>query len=174
VSATRRDGAFRTRRGRCVVGDDEIRIEESIRGHLRTAWDAYNCRASVLTHVVASFLVVAVAGSAILLNRTDDPWAVAFNVVFVVYLLFAVAAVVYVRFVSDEGTERIRNDDVVTIRAVRGGGAASPPRFVVVHRVGTDTRRRVVLPTTPGGDDGETYEAARRAFREAGYEVREG
>jgi hypothetical protein len=170
VSTSHGGGSFRTRRGRCVVGDDEIRIEEGVRGHLRTAWAAYNGRASALTHVVASLLVVSVVASAVSLNRTGDPWAVAFNVVFAVYVVLVVAVAVYVRYVSDEGTERIDSDDVVEIRAARGG-TASPPRFVVVHRVRGDVRRRVVLPTTPGGDDGETYDDACRAFRAAGHDV---
>ena len=171
MSTSHGGGSFRTRRGRCVVDGDEIRIEEGVRGHLRTVWEAYNGRASALTHVVASLLVVSVVASAVLLNRTGDPWAVAFNVVFAVYGVLLVGVVVYVRYVSDEGTERIDSDDVVEIRAARGGGMASPPRFVVVHRVHGDVRRRVVLPTAPGGDDGETYDDACRAFREAGHDV---
>jgi hypothetical protein len=166
--------AFRTRRGRCVVDDEEIRLEEGLREHFRTVWAAYNGRATVLTHVVASLLVLAVVASAVFVNLIDDPWAVVFNVVFVVYVVLAVLVVVYFRFVREEGTERIPHADVVEIRAARGGGLSSPPRFVVVHHAHGDVRRRVVLPTTPAGDDRETYEDACRAFRAAGHDIVEG
>jgi hypothetical protein len=173
VSASHGDrpAAFRTRRGRCVVDDEEIRLEENLRGHFRTVWETYNRRATVFTHVVASLLLLAVAASAVFVNLADDPWADVFNVVFAFYVVLVVLVVAYFRFVREEGTERIPHADVLEIRASSGGGLSSPPRFVVVHHTHAGVQRRVVLPTTPGGDDDETYEVASRAFRAAGHDV---
>ena len=161
----------RTRGGRCVVGDDAVRLEESTREYLRNCWRAYRRRATAFTHVVVAGLLVAIAASAVLLNVQGDPWAVAFDVVFVGVLLGVACAWAFVRSRDDGDVVTIPLADVVEVYAIDATGGASRPRMVLVHRTDEGLARRYVVPLRTAEGDGVA--AATRAFRAAGVRVTE-
>lgn len=157
--------SFRTRRGRCVLTDDELRIESGLASHVRRYWEGNR---PLLAAYLAVYAALAVAAGRVLVRGDWD--ALAFGLVAV-----AAAVVAGRRF----GTRRdITRDssiplyDVEAVEAYPGEARFSPPRFVVRYwRDGGVKRRYVLMPSRTLSYADAEFEAATRLLRERGVPV---
>lgn len=156
---------FRTRRGRCVLTDDELRIESGLASHVRRYWEGNR---PLLAVYLAVYAALAVAAGRVLARGDWD--ALAFGVVAV-----AAAVVAGRRFSARRDVtrdSRIPLYDVEAVEAHAGEARFSPPRFVVRYWRGGDVKRRYVLmPSRTLSYADSEFEAATRLLRERGIPV---
>ncbi|WP_424017144.1 hypothetical protein ACOZ4N_14850 [Halorientalis pallida] len=160
--------SFRTKRGRCHLDGDTLRLESSIRGYARRLREGN--RLLFWGYVVAMLVAVGTPLWLILSGESQDLGLILGGVVLVVG---GARASNYLRgFTSDEA---IPLDDVVRVTATEGRKGLTRPRFVVHYdRDGTRKKRYVMMPSL-WLDYGEAaFERANAAFREAGVPVEDG
>jgi hypothetical protein len=156
---------FRTKRGRCVLTDDELRIESGVRLQVRRYWEGNR---ALLAGYLALYAVLVLAGLRIV-GRGD--WRVLVLGVGVVTALVIGGRVLNARrgVTSDD---RIPLHDVEAIEAVGGDDWLTRPRFVVRYWSGDGVKYRYVM--VPSGllsyGDSE-FDRAAATFREAGIPV---
>ena len=157
--------SFRTRRGRCVLTDDELRIEAGLVSHARRYWEGNRPRLAAYLAVYAALVVAA----ARVLGRGD--WdALAFGVVAVAAVVVAGRRLNARRGVT--GDDRIPLHDIEGVEAHEGEGWLSPPRLVVRYwRGGGVKRRYVLMPSRALSYSATEFETARRLLRERGIPV---
>ncbi|NHN58403.1 MULTISPECIES: hypothetical protein [Halorussus] len=157
--------SFRTRRGRCVLTDDELRIESGLASHVLRYWEGNRL---LLAAYLAVYAALTVAAGRVLARGDWD--ALAFGVVAV-----AAAVVAGRRFSARRDVtrdSRIPLYDVEAVEAYAGEARFSPPRFVVRYWRGGDVKRRYVLmPSRTLSYADAEFEAATRLLRERGVPV---
>ncbi|WP_135827003.1 hypothetical protein [Halorussus ruber] len=157
---------FRTKRGRCVLTDEEIRIEEGLVSHARRYWEGNRLLLVVYLGVYAALL----AASASILADGDswDALAVAVGAVAVVLVVGRVLN----RRRDVTGDDRIALLDVERVEAVEGDDWLTRPRLVVHYwRGGGVKHRHVMMPSGLLSYGGSEFERAKDLLRERGISV---
>jgi hypothetical protein len=151
---------FRTKRGRCVLTDDELRVESGLLLQARRYWEGN--RALLAGYLAAYGLLVAAAVR--VLDR--EGWtALAVGAGAVAALVVAGRVVNRRRGVT--GDERIPLHDVERIEVFEGDDWLTRPRFVVRYwRDGRVKRRYVMMPSGLLSYGESEFERAKRLFRE--------
>lgn len=162
-----RDAArsFRTKRGRCVLTDAELRIETGVLAQARRYWEGNK-------PLLFGYLAVyAVLGVAALEAAGGGDWrALAFGTVAVVALFVAGRRLNDRRGVTD--ADRIPLHDVERVEAVEGDDWLTRPRFVVNYwRANGVAHRYVMMPSGLLSYGPREFERAKERFREAGIPV---
>ncbi|RXK50457.1 hypothetical protein [Halorientalis pallida] len=159
--------SFRTKRGRCHLDGDTLRIESSIRGYARRLREGN--RLLFWAYVVAMLVAVGTPFSLILWAEYQDLGLVLGGVALVVVLARVGN---YLRGFT--GDEEIPLEDVARVTATEGTKGLTRPRFVVEYdRNGDHKKRYVVMPSLWLDYGEETFDRAKTAFREAGLPVEE-
>jgi len=156
---------FRTKRGRCVLTDDELRVESGLYLQARRYWEGNKV-------LLAGYLGLygALAVAAVRTLRAGDWRAVAVGALAVATLLVAGRAANRRRGVGS--ADRIPLHDVKSVAAVEGDDWLTRPRFVVRYwRGGGVKERYVMMPSGLLSYADEEFERAERAFREHGLPV---
>ncbi|WP_251343880.1 hypothetical protein [Haloplanus halophilus] len=159
--------SFRTKRGRCHLDGEALRIDSSLRGQLRRYREGSRL-------LFLSYLgLLAVAAGFVLANL------LAGDVRTLLLAGGAAAAVVGVARLSNRlrgfGTpDEIPLDAVERVTAVRGRKGLTRPRFVVTYAVDGETRKRYVMMPSLWLSYGEDeFRRATTLFADAGIPVRE-
>ncbi|WP_435179041.1 hypothetical protein [Halorussus sp. AFM4] len=157
--------SFRTRRGRCVLTDGELRVESGPVGHGRRYWEGNR---PLLAAYLALYAALAVGAGRVLARGDWD--ALAFGAVAVAAVLIAGRRFKDRRGITREN--RIPLYDVEAVEAYPGERRFSPPRLVVRYRRGGTVKRRYVLmPSRALSYADREFEAATRLLRERGVPV---
>lgn len=157
--------SFRTKRGRCVVTDDELRIERSLRLHLLRYWEGNKV---LLAVYLAAYAGLAYAAARVVRGGNWRALAVG---------ALAVVAVVAVGRVLNSrrgvtGDDSIPLHDVEAVVAVAGDDWFTRPRFVVRYWRGDGVKHRhVMMPSGLLSFGDREFERAVDLFRQAGVPV---
>jgi hypothetical protein len=157
--------SFRTKRGRCHLDDDTLRLESSLRGQLRRYreggrlffWAYVGAVSTMVGVLVGQFL----AGETRTLLLTG----------------FAISGVILLTRVTNRlrgftAAEAIPVDAIDHVTAKRGTNGLTRPRFVVVYDAGGETKRRsVMMPSLWLSYGEEEFQRAIATFLDAGVEV---
>ncbi|MFB6108798.1 MAG: hypothetical protein ABEJ82_08175 [Haloplanus sp.] len=157
--------SFRTKRGRCHLDGDALRLESSLRGQLRRYREGN--RLLFWSYLLALCFRIGSVGWSLLAGE------------YRLLLLVAVAAlaVVGVGYASNYVRGFTREDEIPVdaieyVTAVEGTTGLTRPRFVVVYDRAGRTRRRYVMMGSTWLSDGEAeFERAKETFRAAGVRV---
>lgn len=159
--------SFRTKRGRCHIEGDQLRLDSSFRGQLRRYREGSRL-------LFASYLVVlAVAvGYPVVLVATGEGETLLFWGAGIVLVLGGAAALNRWRgFTSDD---EIPIEAITHVTAERGTRGLTRPRFVVSYvRDGEPKRRYVTMPSTFLSYGEDEFELAKSLFRDAELPVEE-
>jgi len=156
---------FRTKRGRCVLTDEELRVESGLYLQARRYWEGNKV---LLGGYLGLYGALAVA--AVRTLRAGDWRAVAVGALAVTTLLVAGRAVNRRHGVGS--ADRIPLYDVESVAAVEGDDWLTRPRFVVRYwRNGGVKERYVMMPSGLLSYADEEFERAKSAFRERGIPV---
>lgn len=160
--------SFRTKRGRCHLDGDRLRLESSLWGQLRRYWEGNRLLFGaylVALGAVAGFVVTqALAGE----YRRVLLWGGG-----VVAALGVGLAVNRLRGFTRE--EEIELDRILRVRAVEGRKGLTRPRFVVAYeRDGQVRKRYVMMPSKWLSYGPGEFHRARETFEDAGIPVEEG
>jgi hypothetical protein len=160
--------SFRTKRGRCHLDGETLRLESSFRGYARRLREGN--RLLFWAYVVAMLVAVGTPLSLVLSGEYQNLWLILGGVALVVVIARTSN---YLRgFTSDEA---IPLGDVVRVTATKGSKGFTRPRFVVHYdRDGKRKKRHVMMPSLWLDYGDEAFERASAAFREAGLPVEEG
>lgn len=156
---------FRTKRGRCVLTDDELRVESGILLHAKRYWEGNR---TLLAAYIALYAVLVIA-SARVVGRGD--WdALALGAGVVAALVVGGRVLNYRRGVTSD--DRIPLHDVEAVEAVEGDDWLTRPRFVVHYWRGNGVKYRYVMMPSGLLSYGEReFDRAAELFREAGIPV---
>ncbi|UPV99690.1 hypothetical protein M0R88_14360 [Halorussus gelatinilyticus] len=156
---------FRTKRGRCVLTDDELRLESGLYLQARRYWEGNK---PLLAGYICLYGALAVA--AVRVVRAGDWRAIAVGAL-AVTVLFVVGRTVNRRR-GVGSADRIPLHDVESVAAVEGDDWLTRPRFVVRYWRGGGVKRRDVMMPSGLLSYGESeFERAKRRFRERGIPV---
>lgn len=157
--------SFRTKRGRCVLTDDELRIESGLVSHVRRYWEGNRLLLVAYLAVYAALLVASVS----IVGRGN--WdALAVGVGAVAALVVAGRVLNHRHGVTDD--DRIALHDVERIEAVEGNDWLTRPRFVVHYwRGGGVKHRHVMMPSGLLSYGDTEFERAKGLLRERGLSV---
>jgi hypothetical protein len=157
--------SFRTKRGRCVLTDDDLRIEEGLVSHVRRYWEGNRLLLVAYLVVYAALLGASVA----VLGRGN--WdALAVGVGAVAVLVVAGRVLNHRHDVTSD--DRIALHDVERVEAVEGNDWLTRPRFVVHYwRGGRMKHRHVMMPSNLLSYGGTEFERAKGLLRERGLSV---
>lgn len=159
--------SFRTKRGRCVLTDEELRIETGVLAQARRYWEGN--RLLLATYLAVYALLVVAAAEVV---RTGDWRAVGFGAIAVVALVVAGRALNRQRGVT--GDDRIPLHDIERVEAVAGDDWLTRPRFVVSYwRGNAIAHRYVMMPSGLLSYGQREFEQATELFREYGIPVEE-
>ncbi|WP_137287082.1 hypothetical protein [Halorussus salinisoli] len=157
--------SFRTKRGRCVLTDDELRVESGLLSQAKRYWEGNK-------PLLAAYLVVyaaLVAASVQVVGRGD--WTALAVGVGVVVALVVVGRAVNRRH-GVGSADRIPLHDVESVAAVEGDDWLTRPRFVVRYWRGGEVQRRYVMMPSGLLSYGESeFEEAKAVFRDRGISV---
>jgi len=159
--------SFRTKRGRCHLDGDTLRLESSLRGQWRRYREGGRLPALLMAGAVLAPLVVVV--SALVTGDTRT------------LLLFVgvVVGVVVLGRLSNHlrgftAAEEIPVDAISRVETKRGTKGLTRPRFVVVYDADGETKRRYVMMPSLWLSYGEAeFRRAKETFRDAGIVVEE-
>lgn len=167
---------FETKRGECRFEDDELVLEESLRGYFENLRAGY-WESDRLWHkfVFVGFVLALPIGTTIVAIGvvTSDRGVVAeLWPVAVLAVLWALLYVVQRFGRGFTSTPRIPLDAIEDVTLASGSWPLTRPRFVVRFLEDGSLRKRYVLLPSLGMPHGEeTLERAARAFEERGYRV---
>lgn len=155
---------FRTKRGKCVVEDDVIRLESSAAGYLRHLWHGNRL---LFLGFVAGVIFAPVVLILQVLAGNASPAPMLLGAMVVLLVLLAVRAVYRLRgFTRDK---KIPIDKVERVVAVEGTKGLTRPRFVVRYeKEGRIRKRYVLMPSKWLSFGEEELRRAKEVFREAG------
>ena len=157
--------SFRTKRGRCVLTDEELRIETGVLAQARRYWEGNRLLLAGYLGVYALLLIAAAE-----VVRAEDWRALAFGTIAVVSLFVAGRTLNRQRGVT--GDDRIPLHDVERVEAVEGDDWLTRPRFVVSYwRGNAISHRYVMMPSGLLSYGGREFERAKDLFGEAGIPV---
>ena len=156
---------FRTKRGRCVLADDELRIESGVRLQARRYWEGNR---ALLAGYLALYGLLFLASLRVV-GRGN--WrAVALGVGVVAALVVGGRVLNSRRGVT--GDDRIPLRDVEAVEAVAGDDWLTRPRFVVRYwRGGRIRYRYVMMPSGLLSYGDAEFDRAVATFRDAGIPV---
>ncbi|UPV73642.1 hypothetical protein M0R89_13975 [Halorussus limi] len=157
--------SFRTKRGRCVLTDDELRVESGLYLQAKRYWEGNRPLLAVYLGLYAALLVASARVA------SSGEWrALVVGAIAVVTLLVAGRAANRRRGVGS--ADRIPLYDVESVTAVAGDDWLTRPRLVVRYwRDGGVKRRRVMMPSGLLSYGESEFERAKRTFRERGIPV---
>lgn len=164
--------SFRTKRGRCVVDDTYLHVEESYWGYYRNLYDDYWAGGWFGKVVVVGTAFVPLYGLWAAYRLLSEPFGTPALVLGgLVAAFFAFSA--YRRVVRGyTSASRIPLRDVRAVRTNRGSKGLTRPRFLVEYDADGATRRRYLMLASLHTPDGEErFEEARRALDAAGLPV---
>ncbi|MFB6150576.1 MAG: hypothetical protein ABEJ40_02095 [Haloarculaceae archaeon] len=149
---------FRTKRGECRIGDDELVLESSFVGLFRRLYEGNRW-------IFAGYVLAVVSPVAV--SLTAEPESVLLWVGGALAVVLVATAVNRARGFTSDG--RIPLDAVESVSATGGSKGLTRPRFVVTYRKGGEEKRRYVLmPSKYLSYGDEAFERGKRAFRERG------
>ncbi|MFB6101324.1 MAG: hypothetical protein ABEJ73_02020 [Haloplanus sp.] len=157
--------AFRTKRGRCHLDDDALRLDSSLGGQLRRYREGSRL-------VFWSYIGILVVGFGFLVAKL-----LAGDVRTTVLTVGAVGAVVAVARASNylrgfTSADEIPRDAITHVTAVRGTKGLTRPRFVVTYEADGETKRRYVMMPSLWLSYGEAeFGRATEVFRRVGIPV---
>lgn len=157
--------SFRTKRGRCILTDEELRVETGVLAQVRRYWEGNRL-------LLAAYLVVyaVLLFGAAEVVRAENWRAVGFGAVAVGILLVAGRALNRQRGVT--GDDRIPLRAIEGVEAVAGDDWLTRPRFVVSYwRGNAIAHRYVMMPSGLLSYGHREFEQATELFREAGIPV---
>ena len=156
---------FRTKRGRCVLTDDELRIESGVLLQARRYWEGNR---ALLVGYLALYGILILASLRVV-GRGD--WrALALGAGVVAALVVGGRVLNSRRGVT--GDDRIPLHDVEAVEAVAGDDLLTRPRFVVRYWRGNRVKYRyVMMPSGLLSYGDSEFDRAAATFREAGIPV---
>ncbi|WP_276300651.1 hypothetical protein [Halorussus lipolyticus] len=158
--------SFRTKRGRCVLTDDELRIESGLVSHARRYWEGNRL---LLVAYLGVYGVLLGASASILAD--GDSWDALGVGVGAVAVLLVVGRVLNRRR-DVTGDDRIAFHDVERVEAIEGDDWLTRPRFVVHYWRGDGVKRRhVMMPSGLLSYGDSEFERAKELLRERGLSV---
>ncbi|WP_049936794.1 hypothetical protein [Haloplanus natans] len=156
---------FRTKRGRCHLDGDWLRLESSLRGQWRRYREGGRLPALLMAGTV--FGVVVILVEALL---TGDVRRLLLMAGVVVALVAVARLSNYVRGFT--AAEEIPVDAISHVTAKQGTKGLTRPRFVVTYEVSGETKRRyVMMPSLWLSYGADEFRRAKAAFRDAGIAV---
>jgi hypothetical protein len=157
--------SFRTKRGRCHLDDDMLRLESSFRGQLRRYREGN--RLFFWAYVAAMLTMVGVLVGQLLAGETRTLLLTGGAIAGIVLL-----ARVTNRLRGFTADEEIPIDVISHVTAVRGTKRLTRPRFVVAYDADGERKRRYVMMPSLWLSYGEAeFRRATATFREAGIGV---
>jgi hypothetical protein len=157
--------SFRTKRGRCVLTDDELRIESGLLSHARRYWEGNK---ALLAAYLALYAVLVLASLRVVARGDWD--ALVFGTLVVAALVLGGRVLNHRRGVTSD--DRIALHDVEAVEAVEGDDWLTRPRFVVHHWSGGEIKYRYVMMPSGLLSYGEReFDRAIELFRQAGVPV---
>lgn len=160
--------SFQTQLGRCVVTDDELRLEHGIRRLLKRWYD----RGPFYRILMGSTGLVILLNVVFVFPRIP---AVGIGVVLLIGGLFALSHVIIRLAAYTAGQTRASVIPLGSIMRVgyHEGGTLTPPGLVVYYNVdGEETARSFTFPSTPNGA-GTEFEKAKSIFSDRGIRLTE-
>jgi hypothetical protein len=157
--------SFRTKRGRCYLDDETLRLESSLRGQLRRYREGG--RLFFWSYVVAMLTMVGVLVGQFLAGETRTLLLTGVAISGTILL-----ARVTNRLRGFTATTEIPVDAIEHVTANPGTKGLTRPRFVVVYDADGETKRRYVMMPSRWLSYGEAeFRRAVATFRDAGIEV---
>lgn len=151
---------FRTKRGRCVLTDEELRIETGVVPQIRRYWEGNKLLLAVYLVVYAVLLAAAVE-----VVRGGNWGALAFGAGVVAAV--SVGGWVLSRRRGVRSDDRIPLGDIESVAAVEGDDWLTRPRLVVRYWRGNGVKRRyVMMPSGLLSYGDSEFERAKAVLRE--------
>ncbi|MDY7081403.1 MAG: hypothetical protein SXQ77_03110 [Halobacteria archaeon] len=149
---------FRTKRGRCVIDDESLRLESSFVGYLKRLKEG-----NLLIFGSVLLASIFVVGAFVLgdLRKFLVGVGIGVSIVVVSYAVNRLRG-----FTSDD---KIDLDAIRRVKAVEGTKGLTRPRFVIEYEKGDKTKKRYVMMPSKWlsyGDD--EFEKAKETFQELG------
>ncbi|SDZ84636.1 hypothetical protein SAMN04488065_0742 [Haloplanus vescus] len=156
--------SFRTKRGRCVLDDDTLSLQSSLRGQWRRyreggRWPALLMAGGMIGAVVTVVVQV--------LSGNWRPLLIGGGAFLILWGVGRVSNVV--RGFTDD--EEIPLEAISHVTAVPGTSGLTRPRFVVYERDGATKKRYVMMPSRWLSYGDEEFDRAKDAFRAVGLAV---
>ncbi|WP_435066443.1 hypothetical protein [Haloplanus sp. C73] len=160
--------SFRTKRGRCHLDGDALRLESSFRGQFRRYREGGLWPTLLLCGSLLSAAVILVTQ---LLAGDWRPLLFGIGA----FLALWVAGRVSNAVRGFTSTTEIPLDAIDHVTAVPGTSGLTRPRFVVAYDANGETKRRYVMMPSRWLSYGDTeFERAKETFRDAGIDVETG
>ncbi|WP_363463765.1 hypothetical protein [Halogeometricum borinquense] len=165
--------SFRTKRGRCLVDDTYLHVEESFVGTYRNMYDYWSSGwVGRFVFLAAMFAPLYGLGTALWVTREDPlgtPALIFLSAIGVFVIISAFRRIVQ----GYTSASRIPLADVRTVTSNRGTKGLTSPRLLVEYDADGATRKRVLmLPSLYTSDGEERFEEAQRTLSAAGLDVK--